>query len=134
MSPNSATALAEHRGSNASLPTTTQLPRTLGAALRVYVVSDANSEGVDASGCAHSPLTKLSWNMQAYRTLEEFGAIATGKPAVFFDQNLRHPNLAWRVLRSNDLIQKSDDSRALLVAFEDAPQRGASEQPLYRQP
>jgi hypothetical protein len=52
-------------------------------------------------------LTKLSWNMQAYRSLDEFGAAATGKPAVFFDQGYSHPNLAWRMLRSNYLIQQT---------------------------
>lgn len=79
-------------------------------------------------------LSKLSWNMQAYRTLDEFGAFATGKPTVFFDQNLTHPNLAWRVLRSNYLIQQSKETKELLDAFEEARQRGANPQPLYRRP
>jgi len=69
-------------------------------------------------------LTKLSWNMQAYRTLDEFGAFATGKPSVYFDQNLTHPNLAWRILRSNYLIQQSPETRQLLQSFEEARQRG----------
>jgi len=77
-------------------------------------------------------LTKLSWNMQAYRTLDEFAAFATGKPSVYFDQNLTHPNLAWRVLRSNYLIQQSKETKELLDAFEEARQRGANPQPLYR--
>ena len=76
-------------------------------------------------------LTKLSWNMQAYRTLDEFGAAATGKSSVFFDQNYSHPNLAWRILRSNFLIQQSPETQKLLEAFEEARQRGMNPQPLY---
>jgi hypothetical protein len=79
-------------------------------------------------------LTKLSWNMQAYRSLDEFGAAATGKPAVFFDQGYSHPNLAWRMLRSNYLIQQTSDTRQLLEAFEQARERGAHPQPLYSRP
>jgi hypothetical protein len=69
-------------------------------------------------------LTKLSWNMKAYRTLDEFGAGATGKPSVFFDQTYSHPNLVWRVLRSNYLIQQSPETTQLLDAFEAARQLG----------
>lgn len=79
-------------------------------------------------------LAKLSWNMQAYRALDEFGALETGKPSVFFDQNMTHPNLAWRVLRSNYLIQQSQETKALLDAFEEARQKGANPQPLYQKP
>jgi hypothetical protein len=68
-------------------------------------------------------LTKLGWNMQAYRTLDEFGASATGKPAVFFDAAYSHPNLAWRMLRSNHLIQQSTATKQLLEAFEEARRR-----------
>lgn len=76
-------------------------------------------------------LVKLSWNMQAYRTLDEFGSFATGRPAIFFDQSYSHPNLAWRVLRSNYLIQKSPETKFLLDAFEEARQRGANPKSLY---
>jgi hypothetical protein len=76
-------------------------------------------------------LTKLSWNMQAYRTLDEFGAAETGKPSVFFDQSFSHPNLAWRILRSNYLIQQTPETLQLLQSFEQARQRGANPSPLY---
>jgi hypothetical protein len=76
-------------------------------------------------------LTKLGWNMQAYRTLDEFGAAATGKPAVFFDAAYSHPNLAWRMLRSNHLIQQTAATRQLLEAFEEARRRGSSPVRLY---
>jgi hypothetical protein len=79
-------------------------------------------------------LTKLSWNMQAYRTLDEFGAWASGKPAVFFDPNYSHPNLAWRILSANHMIHGSSDTKALLDAFEEARQRGANPAPLYTAP
>lgn len=72
--------------------------------------------------------------MQAYRTLDEFDAFATGKPSAFFNQNLTHPNLAWRVLRSNYLIQQPKETKELLDAFEEARQRGANPPPLYRRP
>jgi hypothetical protein len=77
-------------------------------------------------------LSKLSWNMQAYRTLDEFGATATGKPSVFFDQTYSHPNLAWRILRSNYLIQQSQETKQLLDAFENARTKGSDPPPLYR--
>jgi hypothetical protein len=76
-------------------------------------------------------LTKLGWNMQAYRSLGQFGSGETGKPSVYFDQTYTHPNLAWRMLRSNDLIQHTTASRRLLDAFEEARQRGASLKKLY---
>lgn len=79
-------------------------------------------------------LTKFSWNIQAYRTLDEFSALETGKPSVFFDQNLTHPNLAWRVLRSNYLIQQSEEAEALLDLFEEARQRAVDPYPLYESP
>lgn len=93
----------------------------------------ASSTSIEANWVA-TELSKLSWNMQAYRTLDEFGAFATGKPSVFFDQNLSHPNLAWRILRSNYLIQQSKETKDLLDAFEEARQRGSNPQPLYRKP
>jgi hypothetical protein len=79
-----------------------------------------------------SELTKLSWNMHAYRTLDEFGAFAVGKPSVFFDAGYSHPNLAWRILRANNQIHRSKDTQYLLDAFEDARRRGADPQPLYQ--
>lgn len=79
-------------------------------------------------------LTNLSWNMQAYRTLDEFGAAAVGKPSVFFDQAYTHPNLAWRILRSNHRLHNTQATRVLLEAFEQARQRGAAREPIYRKP
>lgn len=77
-------------------------------------------------------LTKLGWNMQAYRSLDEFGAEATGKPSVYFDATYSHPNLAWRVLRSNHLIQPTPATRQLLDAFDAARERGAEAKPLFQ--
>jgi hypothetical protein len=77
-------------------------------------------------------LGNLSWNMQAYRTLDEFGAAATGKRSVFFDQSYSHPNLAWRFLRSNYLIYQTPVAKQLLDAFEEVRQRSLDPQPLYR--
>lgn len=93
----------------------------------------ASAETLEATMVA-TELVKLSWNMQAYRTLDEFGALAVGKPAVFFDKNLSHPNLHWRVLRTNHLIQGTPETKELLDTFEGARQRGANPQPFYVKP
>jgi len=77
-------------------------------------------------------LTKMSWNMQAFRTLDEFASFAVGKPAVYFDDSYTHPNLALRILHINDRIHSSEATRALLQAFENARFRGANPQPLYQ--
>ena len=79
-------------------------------------------------------LSNLCWNMQAYRTLDEFGAAATGKPSVFFDEGYTHPNLAWRMLRSNHLIQQSPATQQLLANFEEARAHGAQRKPIYQSP
>jgi len=91
-------------------------------------VSDAS---IEANWVATS-LVELSWNMQAHRSLDEFGATAIGKPAVFFDPNLSHPNLDWRILRSNYLIQQTPQAKALLDSFVDARHRGEDPEPLYQ--
>jgi hypothetical protein len=76
-------------------------------------------------------LAILGWNMQVYLSVDEFGAIVTGKPGVFFDNGYSHPNLAWRILRTNNLIQRSEETQRLLDVFEEARQRGLSPQPWY---
>jgi hypothetical protein len=75
---------------------------------------------------------KLSWNMQAFRTLDEFGSFAVGKPSVYFDDGYTHPNLALRILRTNDLIQQTPQTRDLLQNFEEARTRGAEPRPVYQ--
>jgi len=77
-------------------------------------------------------LVTLSWNMQAHQSLDEFGATAIGKPSVFFDPNLSHPNLDWRILYSNYLIQRTPEAKALLDSFEEARRRGEDHKPLYK--
>jgi hypothetical protein len=79
-------------------------------------------------------LGNLSWNMQAQRSLDEFGATTVGKPSVFFDKNLTHPNLGWRILRMNYLVHGTSASKSLLDSFEDARRRGANPEPLYVAP
>jgi hypothetical protein len=79
-------------------------------------------------------LGNLSWNMQAYRMLDQFGSSAVGSPPVFFDNNLTHPNLGWRVLRMNFLILPSPETKNLLAAFEASRELGANPQPLYIAP
>ncbi|CAG9932034.1 ImmA/IrrE family metallo-endopeptidase [Candidatus Nitrotoga arctica] len=92
--------------------------------------SHVNSASLEANWVI-SELSKLSWNMQAFRTLDEFGAFALGKPSVYFDNGYSHPNLAWRILKVNYLIQQTEATQALLNSFEEARQRGANPEPLY---
>ncbi len=93
--------------------------------------AQVNEVSIDANWVLNE-LTKLSWNMQAFRSLDEFGAFAVGKPSVFFDNGYSHPNLAWRILRVNYLIQQSKEAQYLLDAFKDARRRGADPKPLYQ--
>lgn len=91
----------------------------------------ANSASISANAIVNE-LGKISWNMQAFRTLDEFGAFAAGKPAVFQDLGFSHPNLAWRILRSNYLIRPTPENRYLLDMFEEARERSAHPEPLFR--
>ena len=89
--------------------------------------------GIEAAWVSQA-LVILSWNMQAYISLDNFGATAVGAPAVFFDKNLSHPNLIWRVLSVNHLIQLTDTDKKLLESFEAARDRCANPEPLYVKP
>jgi hypothetical protein len=86
------------------------------------------------AGAISVALSSLSWNLQASRSLDEFGSAALGTPSAFFDVGYSHPNLGWRVLRVNDLIQQSALSRQLLEGFEAARGRGANPKPIYQAP
>lgn len=83
------------------------------------------------AGMISIALTELSWNMQAHRSLDELGSTAVGTPSVFFDPNLSHPNLDWRILHCNYLIQGTAEAKALLDSFEEARARGANPKPRY---
>lgn len=100
--------------------------------VRRHVNSGVVSDSTITANWIAIALLHLSWNMQAYRSIHEFGASSTGKPSVYFDPGYSHPNLAWRVLRSNYLIAQSPDAKALLDAFEAARALGANAQPLYQ--
>jgi hypothetical protein len=89
--------------------------------------------GIEAAWVSHA-LVLLSWNMQAFISLDNFGATAVGAPAVFFDKNLSHPNLIWRVLSVNHLIQQTEADKKLLESFEAARERGANPAGLYVKP
>jgi len=98
------------------------------------------SRRTDGSGAALAAtavsveITKLSWNQQAYRSLDEFGAAAVAKQSVFLDAGFVHPNLAWRILRVNALIQETPASRQLLEDFEATRRRSPNPQSLYPAP
>lgn len=90
-------------------------------------VSDAS---ISATRVA-SELVNLAWNLQAYRLLDKFGSTMISDPAVFFDQSYSHPNLEWRILRSNHTVQQTAISKELLDAFEDARARAQDPAPIY---
>ncbi|MDM0071483.1 hypothetical protein [Variovorax sp. J31P207] len=96
----------------------------------------ANTKPANAASIAENfvgrELIRLRWNIQAYRTLDEFGSFAAGKPTVYFDDGYTDLNMALRILRSNDPIQASPETRQILDAFEEARLRRANPQPLYR--
>ncbi len=102
------------------------------ALVRRHFYSDPPSDATLAAGRLSMVLGNLSWNMQAYRTLDEFGASVTGKRSVYFDHGYSHPNLAWRVVRSNHLIHDDEATAWLLRDFENSRAIGANPQPLYR--
>ncbi len=89
-----------------------------------------SSISIEANWISAAMVT-LSWNMQAHRSIDEFGATAMGKQSVFFDPNFSHPNLDWRILYSNYLIQGTPEAKALLNSFEEARHRGEGHKPLY---
>lgn len=91
----------------------------------------ANGVSISANEVVNE-LGKVSWNMQAFRTLDEFGSFAAGKPSVFQDLGFSHPNLAWRILRSNYLIRPTKENEYLLKSFEEARERSAHPEPLFR--
>jgi hypothetical protein len=94
-----------------------------------------NTEVSDASLTANwiaYEISKMSWNMQVYRTIDEFGSSVTGNPSVYFDSSYSHPNLAWRILRSNHLIQQTEDTADLLRTFEAIRYRETDTSPIYR--
>lgn len=97
---------------------------------RLAYTTPANSASIEANFVLNE-LIKLSWNMQAFRTLDEFGSYAVGKPSLYFDPDYTHPNMALRILRTNHLIHDTEATRQLLQAFEEARQRGANPKPLY---
>ncbi|WP_156901629.1 hypothetical protein [Azohydromonas australica] len=71
-------------------------------------------------------LLSLSQHL-ANRTVGDFWTYALGSPEAYFDQNLSHPNLAWRIFRSTHLIWQSGYTKHLLKSFEEARQRGVKD-------
>ncbi len=91
----------------------------------------ASATSLEATFLA-AELTKLSWNLQARRSLDFFGSDVLGTPEVFFDSGYSHPNLSWRILRVNHLIHQTHESRTLLEKFEQSKIRGAEPEPLFK--
>ena len=98
--------------------------------LRTVVEHKGSSAALKATSVMLE-LGNLSWNLQAKRQLDNFGATVTHQPAVFVDPNLSHPNLEWRMLRADYLIRGTLTAKALLDAFEEARNKSIHREPLY---
>jgi hypothetical protein len=62
-------------------------------------------------------LSHISWNLQADRMLNNFGATSLNLPSAFNEKGLSHPNLELRFLVINYLVHPDKASLDLLNAF-----------------
>lgn len=62
-------------------------------------------------------LSHISWNLQANRMLNNFGATSLNLPSAFSEKGLSHPNLELRFLAINYLVQPGKPALDLLNAF-----------------
>jgi hypothetical protein len=65
-------------------------------------------------------LSHISWNLQADRMLNNFGATSLNLPSAFNEKGLSHPNLELRFLAINYLVHPDKTSLDLLNTFLDA--------------
>lgn len=70
-------------------------------------------------------LSQVSWNLGAHRLLDDFGGTALKKRSLFWDFGLSHPNLEWRILNVNHMINPTEATTQLLHDFEN--KRGNSD-------
>ena len=90
------------------------------AATAIRAALARKGPGMLSAGNVAIALSQLSWNLQAHRMLDSFGANAVRDPTLFRDVGLSHPNLEWRILSANNMIAPSESSRDLLDTFEGA--------------
>jgi hypothetical protein len=62
-------------------------------------------------------LSHISWNLQANRMMNNFGATSLNLPSAFNEKCLSHPNLELRFLAINYLVQPGKPALDLLNAF-----------------
>jgi len=65
-------------------------------------------------------LSQISWNLQANRMLNNFGATSLHLPSAFNEKGLSHPNLELRFLVINFLLNPNEAALNLLNTFLDA--------------
>ena len=88
------------------------------AASSIRIALAAGGErGLKAAQIAMA-LSHFSFNLAGHRLIDDFGGTALRKPALFWDHGFSHPNLEWRMLVVNDLIDSTETSRDLLRTFE----------------
>jgi hypothetical protein len=102
----------------------------------VDIVRTATQHGSANSKVAASrievALATASFYIAGRRIVASPGEDLIGSPSVFWDIGLSHPNFEWRLLKVNDLLNSSDETRKLLANFEAG--RDKAEQPLYIAP
>lgn len=76
-------------------------------------------------------LSQVSYNLSAHRLLDDFGGTPLRKRSLFWDSGLSHPNLEWRILNVNNMIESTATSRQLLQEFEEAREGGKTPYRLY---
>lgn len=63
-------------------------------------------------------ISKASFNLQAVRSLENFGGTALCSTYLFADRGASHPNFELRILTVNDILVHSPETSELLRTFE----------------
>jgi hypothetical protein len=103
--------------------------------IRSAVREKGTQRGLDASMIA-STLTMFSWNIATHHVIDDFGGRPLRKSSIFGDSSScsSHPNLEWRILGVNDLIQHTASSHKLLTDFAKSRYDGPSKTPLYKAP
>lgn len=95
------------------------------AAVAVKTAQAVSSTRAVTASMLAVAIATLSWNLQAHRALDDFGGTTLRKRQLFWDKGLTHPNLEWRILVVNDLIENTARTHQLVLDFEAGRQPSA---------
>jgi hypothetical protein len=90
------------------------------AAQQIAGASKRNWDPTQAAFHVSLALSHISWNLQADRMLNNFGATSLNLPSAFNEKGQSHPNLELRFLAINYLVHPDQASLDLLNSFLDA--------------